>query len=117
MATLRGGPTSDRCGHFSISSQRTFYPRYRISNRPDTTLEGLRSLPPHFDPHSGQGTVTAGNSSPLSDGASATPLMSRQRADQLNIPYTLVFRGFQVSGCDPDEMVIGPVFAVPKLLT
>jgi acetyl-CoA acyltransferase len=85
-------------------------------NRPDTTLERLRSLPPHFDPHSGQGTVTAGNSSQLSDGASATLLMSRQRADQLNIPHTLVFRGFQVSGCDPDEMGIGPVFAVPKLL-
>jgi acetyl-CoA acyltransferase len=82
-------------------------------NRPDTTLEGLRSLPPHFD---GEGSVTAGNSSQLSDGASVTLLMSRQRADQLNIPYTLVFRGFQVAGCEPDEMGIGPVFAVPKLL-
>lgn len=85
-------------------------------NRPDTTLEGLLSLKPHFDQSSGQGTVTAGNSSQLSDGASATLLMSRQRADQLGIPYKLVFRGFQVAGCDPDEMGIGPVFAVPKLL-
>jgi acetyl-CoA acetyltransferase family protein len=85
-------------------------------NRPDTTLEGLLSLKPHFDPSSGQGTVTAGNSSQLSDGASATLLMSRQRADQLGIPYKLVFRGFQVAGCDPDEMGIGPVFAVPRLL-
>jgi len=85
-------------------------------NRPDTTLEGLLALKPHFDPSSGQGTVTAGNSSQLSDGASATLLMSRQRADQLGIPYKLVFRGFQVVGCDPDEMGIGPVFAVPKLL-
>jgi acetyl-CoA acetyltransferase family protein len=85
-------------------------------NRPDTTLEGLLALKPHFDPTSGQGTVTAGNSSQLSDGASATLVMSRQRADQLVIPYKLVFRGFQVSGCDPDEMGIGPVFAVPKLL-
>ncbi len=85
-------------------------------NRPDTTLEGLLALKPHFDPHSGEGTVTAGNSSQLSDGASATLLMSRQRADQLDVPYKLVFRGFQVAGCDPDEMGIGPVFAVPKLL-
>ncbi len=85
-------------------------------NRPDTTLEGLLALKPHFDPHSGQGTVTAGNASQLSDGASATLLMSRQRADELSIPFQLIFRGFQVAGCDPDEMGIGPVFAVPKLL-
>jgi len=85
-------------------------------NRPDTTLDGLLALKPHFDPDSGRGTVTAGNSSQLSDGASATLLMSRERADQLGIPYSLVFRGFQVAGCDPDEMGVGPVFAVPKLL-
>jgi acetyl-CoA acyltransferase len=85
-------------------------------NRPDTTLEGLLSLKPHFDKDSGKGSVTAGNSSQLSDGASATLLMSRQRADQLCIPYQLIFRGYQVAGCDPDEMGIGPVFAVPKLL-
>ena len=86
-------------------------------NRPDTTLQGLLNLKPHFDPESGQGTVTAGNSSQLSDGASATLLMSRQRADQLGIPYKLIFRGFQIAGCEPDEMGIGPVFAVPKLLS
>jgi acetyl-CoA acyltransferase len=86
-------------------------------NRPDTTLQGLLNLKPHFDPESGQGTVTAGNSSQLSDGASATLLMARQRADQLGIPYKLIFRGFQVAGCEPDEMGIGPVFAVPKLLS
>jgi acetyl-CoA acyltransferase len=85
-------------------------------NRPDTTLEGLLALKPHFDPTSGQGSVTAGNSSQLSDGASATLLMSRQRADQLSIPYQLVFRGFQVAGCNADEMGIGPIYAVPKLL-
>jgi acetyl-CoA acyltransferase len=85
-------------------------------NRPDTTLEGLLSLKPHFDKESGKGSVTAGNSSQLSDGASATLLMSRARADQLGIPYQLIFRGYQVAGCDPDEMGIGPVFAVPKLL-
>jgi acetyl-CoA acyltransferase len=85
-------------------------------NRPDTTLEGLPALKPHFDPTSGQGSVTAGNSSQLSDGASATLLMSRQRADQLGIPYQLIFRGFQVAGCNADEMGIGPIYAVPKLL-
>src|SRR5215467_2578211 len=85
-------------------------------NRPDTTLEGLLALKPHFDPHSGQGSVTAGNSSQLSDGASATLLMSRERADQLGIPYQLVFRGFQIAGCKADEMGIGPIYAVPKLL-
>jgi acetyl-CoA acyltransferase len=85
-------------------------------NRPDTTLEGLAALKPHFDPHSGQGSVTAGNSSQLSDGASATLLISRQRADELGIPYTLIFRGFAIAACEPDEMGIGPVLAVPKLL-
>ena len=85
-------------------------------NRPDTTIEGLGALKPHFDPNSGQGSVTAGNASQLSDGASATLLMSRERADQLGIPYKLIFRGFATSGCEPDEMGIGPVFAVPKLL-
>jgi acetyl-CoA C-acetyltransferase len=85
-------------------------------NRPDTTLEGLLALKPHFDTTSGQGTVTAGNSSQLSDGASATLVMSRERADQLGIPYKAIFRGFAVAGCEPDEMGIGPAFAVPKLL-
>src|SRR5262249_60798687 len=85
-------------------------------NRADTTLEGLLALQPHFDKTSGQGSVTAGNASQLSDGASATLLMSRERADELGVPYKLVFRGFQVAGCDPDEMGIGPVFAVPRLM-
>ena len=85
-------------------------------NRPDTTLEGLLALKPHFDPHSGQGTVTAGNSSQLSDGASATLLMSRQRAEALGVKPQVVFRGIAVAGCEPDEMGIGPVFAVPRLL-
>ena len=85
-------------------------------NRPDTTLDGLLALKPHFDPNSGQGSVTAGNSSQLSDGASATLLMSRERAEQLGVEPKLIFRGFAVAGCEPDEMGIGPVFAVPRLL-
>lgn len=85
-------------------------------NRPDTTLEGLLALKPHFDKESGQGSVTAGNSSQLSDGASATLVMSRERAEALGIKPKLIFRGFAIAGCEPDEMGIGPVFAVPKLL-
>jgi acetyl-CoA acyltransferase len=86
-------------------------------NRPDTTLEALLALKPHFDTESGAGTVTAGNSSQLSDGASATLVMCRERADELRVPYRLIFRGYAVAGCAPEEMGIGPVFAVPKLLT
>src|ERR1041385_2299732 len=85
-------------------------------NRPDTTLEGLLALKPHFDPTSGRGSVTAGNSSQLSDGASATLLMSADRAKALGIKPKLIFRGFAVAGCNADEMGIGPIYAVPKLL-
>jgi acetyl-CoA acyltransferase len=85
-------------------------------NRPDTTLEGLARLPPVFDTSSGQGSVTAGNSSQLSDGASATLVMSMDRAKALGVEPRLVFRGYAVAGCEPDEMGIGPVFAVPRLL-
>jgi acetyl-CoA acyltransferase len=85
-------------------------------NRPDTTLDGLLSLKPYFDKTSGAGSVTAGNSSQLSDGASATLVLLREHADELGVPYTLAFRGFAVAGCEPEEMGIGPVFAVPKLL-
>ncbi len=84
-------------------------------NRPDTTLDGLRALPPAFD-KSAEGTVTAGNSSQLSDGAAAAVVMSMDRATALGLTPLLVFRGYSVSGCEPDEMGIGPVFAVPKLL-
>jgi acetyl-CoA acetyltransferase family protein len=85
-------------------------------NRPDTTLEGLLKLPPVFDTASGAGSVTAGNSSQLSDGASATLVMSASRARALGITPQLIFRGYAVAACEPDEMGIGPVFAVPKLL-
>src|SRR5947208_10671762 len=85
-------------------------------NRADTTLEGLGKLAPVFDTKTGQGSVTAGNSSQLSDGASATLVMSRERAKAIGAEPLLVFRGYAVSGCEPDEMGIGPVFAVPKLL-
>src|SRR5215470_8645246 len=99
-----------------ITSQEEHYLEGDECNRPDTTLEGLLALKPHFDTSSGQGTVTAGNSSQLSDGASATLLMSRERAEKLGVKPLMIFRGFAVAGCEPDEMGIGPVFAVPKLL-
>jgi acetyl-CoA acetyltransferase family protein len=73
-------------------------------NRPDSTLEGLLALKPHFDKESGQGSVTAGNASQLSDGASATLVMSRERAEALGLKPKLIFRGFAVAGCEPDEM-------------
>ena len=99
-----------------VVGKEEFYVEKDECNRPDTTLEGLMSLPPHFDKESGQGSVTAGNSSQLSDGASATLVMSMDRAKALGIRPKLVFRGFAIAGCEPDEMGIGPVFAVPKLL-
>ena len=83
-------------------------------NRPDTTLEGLSSLNPVFDPENG--SVTAGNSSQLSDGASVTLVMSEERVSELGLNSLAYFRGFTVVGCQPDEMGIGPVFAIPKLL-
>lgn len=82
-------------------------------NRPTTTAEGLAGLPPAFEE---DGTVTAGNASQLSDGASMTMLMSADRAAQLGVQPLGVYRGFTVAGCEPDEMGIGPVFAIPRLL-
>ena len=83
-------------------------------NRPETTLEGLASLNPVFDPEGG--SVTAGNSSQLSDGASVTMVMSEDKAKELGVKPLAYFRGFTVVGCEPDEMGIGPLFAIPKLL-
>ncbi|WP_273826122.1 MULTISPECIES: thiolase family protein [Pseudomonas] len=82
-------------------------------NRPDTTLESLAGLKPVF---AEDGSVTAGNSSQLSDGASMTLVMSLERALALGLKPKAFFRGFTVAGCEPDEMGIGPVFSVPRLL-
>ncbi|MDH3777444.1 MAG: thiolase family protein [Gammaproteobacteria bacterium] len=82
-------------------------------NRPGTTVEGLAGLKPAFEE---DGTVTAGNASQLSDGASMTLLMSAERAEALGLEPLGIFRGFTVAGCEPDEMGIGPVFSVPRLL-
>jgi len=82
-------------------------------NRPQTTLEGLAGLPPvrgeeHF--------ITAGNASQLSDGAASVVVMDSKLAEQKGLEPLGAFRGFAVAGCEPDEMGIGPVYAIPKLL-
>ncbi len=82
-------------------------------NRPDTTREGLAKLKPVRGEDQ---FITAGNASQLSDGACALVLMSDQEAARRGITPLGVFRGFATAGCDPDEMGIGPVFAVPRLL-
>jgi acetyl-CoA C-acetyltransferase len=88
-------------------------------NRPSTTLEGLAGLKPVF--RDGQRVkegrfITAGNASQLSDGASASVLMEAKEAERRGLQPLGLYRGIAVAGCAPDEMGIGPVFAVPKLL-
>ncbi len=82
-------------------------------NRPSTTLEGLAGLAPVMGEDR---TITAGNASQLSDGASALVLMERRHAERRGLEPLGVYRGMAVAGCEPDEMGIGPVFAVPRLL-
>ena len=81
-------------------------------NRPSTTLEGLQGLKPVRE----GGVITAGNASQLSDGASASVLMDSKLAEQKGLTPLGAYRGMAAAGCEPDEMGIGPVFAVPKLL-
>ncbi len=80
--------------------------------RPETTAEGLAGLKPVRE----GGVITAGNASQLSDGASANVMMSAKVAERRGLQPLGIFRGFVVAGCEPDEMGIGPVFAVPRLL-
>ncbi|MCY3969843.1 MAG: acetyl-CoA C-acyltransferase [Acidobacteria bacterium] len=81
-------------------------------NRPGTTIEGLSGLKPVRE----NGTITAGNASQLSDGASACVVMDSKLVEQRGLEPLGIYRGMAVAGCEPDEMGIGPVFAVPKLL-
>ncbi|MEW9921598.1 acetyl-CoA C-acyltransferase [Marimonas sp. MJW-29] len=81
-------------------------------NRPGTTLEGLLGLQPVRE----GGHVTAGNASQLSDGAAAVVVMDSKEAEKRGLEPLGAFKGFAVAGCEPDEMGIGPVFAVPRLL-
>ncbi|WP_170524777.1 acetyl-CoA C-acyltransferase [Ruegeria arenilitoris] len=82
-------------------------------NRPNTTLEGLASLEPVRGPGN---YITAGNASQLSDGAAAVIVMDSAEAERRGLEPMGAFKGFCVAGCEPDEMGIGPVFAVPRLL-
>jgi acetyl-CoA acyltransferase len=90
---------------------------YTVANdecvRPDTTTEKLAALKPSF---AAKGTVTAGNSSPYSDGASAVVVMSREKAESLGIQPMAIFRSYAVAGLQPEIMGLGPVEAVPKVL-
>ncbi len=81
-------------------------------NRPETTLEGLKGLKPVLE----GGVITAGNASQLSDGASASVLMEAGEASRRGLTPLGAYRGMAVAGLEPDEMGIGPVFAIPKLL-
>ena len=82
-------------------------------NRPDTTLEGLAKL----EPVKGVGKfVTAGNASQLSDGAAAVVVMEAREAERRGLQPLGAFKGWAIAGCQPDEMGIGPVFAIPRLL-
>ncbi len=81
-------------------------------NRPETTLEGLQGLKTVIE----GGTITAGNASQLSDGASASVLMERAVAEKKGLNPLGIYRGLAVTGCEPDEMGIGPIYAIPKLL-
>ena len=88
-------------------------------NRPETTLEGLEGLKPVFA--GGQSVkegqyITAGNASQLSDGASASVIMEAKEAERRGLEPLGAYRGMAVAGLDPDEMGIGPVYAIPKLL-
>jgi acetyl-CoA acyltransferase len=100
-------------GHGSQRSSRTLLFEHDELVRRDTTMEALARLKPSFHP---QGTVTAGNSSPLTDGAAALVLMSRRRARELGRPPLGSFVAFSVAGVPPEIMGIGPVKAVPRVL-
>ena len=99
------------------NTQAVTYEEVRLvrdeGNRADTTLAGLQSL----KAVRGEGyTITAGNASQLSDGASASVLVERKYAEQKGLKPLGIYRGLAVAGCEPDEMGIGPVFAIPRLL-
>jgi acetyl-CoA C-acetyltransferase len=81
-------------------------------NRPETTFESLQGLKPVVD----GGVVTAGNASQLSDGASASVLMERRLAERRGLRPLGLYRGMAVAGCEPEEMGVGPIYAIPKLL-
>ena len=109
-------PMTVRMGAADKESGRIFTKETTIAAdegiRPDTTLEGVAKIRPALS----GGVIAAGNASQFSDGASACVVMSDAAALRAGVKPLGIFRGFAVAGCEPDEMGIGPVFAVPKLL-
>ena len=101
----------------NLESNQTFYEEVEITkdecNRPSTDIEGLRNLKPVMGENS---FITAGNASQLSDGSSSSVLMSMKLAEKRNLNPIGICHGVAVAGCEPDEMGIGPVYAIPKLL-
>ena len=101
----------------NMESNQTFYEEVEITkdecNRPSTDIEGLRNLKPVMGENS---FITAGNASQLSDGSSSSVLMSMKLAEKRNLNPIGICHGVAVAGCEPDEMGIGPVYAIPKLL-
>ena len=94
-------------------SEKTMKLEKDEGNRPETNTEGLANLAPV---RGEENFITAGNASQLSDGASACVVMNSKLAEQRNIEPLGIYKGLAVAGCEPDEMGIGPVFAVPRLL-
>ncbi len=116
-------PMTTMKANFNKETGETTYQEVTLAkdegNRADTTLEGLKKLEPVFK--DGQFVkegrfITAGNASQLSDGAAACVVMDSKLAAQKGLQPLGIYRGLAVAGCDPDEMGIGPVFAIPKLL-
>jgi len=103
--------TVDMGGRYT---ERTFEFKQDEGVRPSTTLQALSKLKPAFARY---GTVTAGNASQMSDGAAALLLMSREKADELGLKPLAAFRHYTVAGVAPEIMGVGPVYAIPKLLT
>lgn len=109
-------PISTKMAVMDKATKEVSYKEITLSQdegpRPETTAEGLASLKPVRE----GGSITAGNASQLSDGASATVVMSAETAAKKGLKPLGIFRGFVAAGCEPDEMGIGPVFAIPRLL-
>jgi acetyl-CoA C-acetyltransferase len=109
-------PTTTTMAVFDKQTGETRYKQVTLSrdegNRPETTYEGLASLKPVIE----NGVVTAGNASQLSDAASACVVMERSLAERRGLNPLGIYRGIAVAGCAPEEMGIGPIYAVPKLL-
>jgi acetyl-CoA C-acetyltransferase len=109
LASIKEIPATDAPG----ATHEEVLLRADEGNRPATTIETLAALAPVTGP---DGSITAGNASQLSDGASACVLMEAGEANRRGLAPLGIFRAFAIAGCEPDEMGIGPVFAVPKLL-